>query len=283
LDERQNKSQLALTTAISNFELKPLHMPRKKRFNDRPIHISNFEPLNSEERLSVIRNSCSISQTLNDVYLAICDLYPDWFDCNIDHDDDAELPLPFRNLSSDELNTFTLGKDFHNSYYEDQSAKSFKNIVINVKATPFIPFPELLLRRAMISDLLEAIELIQDDGNLIFNFKFITIASRLWMQIISVIFMNFYSVEIIYYGAGSVIIWLRRFTGKSKNDIVQVLKRTLFDLSSYEVLEIYPYPELVQNDWFISTMRIFNNFMLESSLRILTKDKQSLQTASLQE
>ena len=74
--------------------------------------------------------------------------------------------------------------------------------------------------------------------------------------------MNFYSVEIIYYGAGSVIIWLRRFTGKSKNDIVQVLKRTLFDLSSYEVLEIYPYPELVQNDWFISTMRIFNNFML---------------------
>ena len=36
-----------------------------------------------EERLSVIRNSCSISQTLNDVYLAICDLYPDWFDSNI--------------------------------------------------------------------------------------------------------------------------------------------------------------------------------------------------------
>ena len=102
----------------------------------------------------------------------------------LDYDDDAELPLPFRNLSSDELNTFTLGKDFHNFYYEDQSAKSFKNIVINVKATPFIPFPELLLRRAMISDLLEAIELIQDDGNLIFNFKFITIASRLWMQII---------------------------------------------------------------------------------------------------
>ena len=100
-----------------------------------------------------------------------------------DYDDDAELPLPFRNLSSDELNTFTLGKDFHNVYYEDQSAKSFKNIVVNVKATPFIPFPELLLRRAMISDLLEAIELIQDDGNLIFNFKFITIASRLWMQI----------------------------------------------------------------------------------------------------
>ena len=33
------------------------------------------------------------------------------------------------------------------------------------------------------SDLLEAIELIQDDGNLIFNFKFITIASRLWMQV----------------------------------------------------------------------------------------------------
>ena len=76
------------------------------------------------------------------------------------------------------------------------------------------------------------------------------------------IFMNFYSVEIIYYGAGSVIIWLRRFNGKSKNDIVQVLKQTLFDLSSYEVLEIYPYPELVQNDWFISTLRIFNNFML---------------------
>ena len=100
-----------------------------------------------------------------------------------DYDDDAELPLPFRNLSSDELNTFTLGKDFHNIYYEDQSAKSFKNIVANVKGTPFIPFPELLLRRAMISDLLEAIELIQDDGNLIFNFKFITIASRLWMQI----------------------------------------------------------------------------------------------------
>ena len=74
--------------------------------------------------------------------------------------------------------------------------------------------------------------------------------------------MNFYSVEIIYYGTGSVIIWLRRFTGKSKNDIVQVLKRALFDLSSYEVLEIYSYPELVQNDWFISTMRIFNNFML---------------------
>ena len=47
LDERQNKSQIALTTAISNFELKPLHVPRKKRFNDRPIHISNFEPLNS--------------------------------------------------------------------------------------------------------------------------------------------------------------------------------------------------------------------------------------------
>ena len=78
----------------------------------------------------------------------------------------------------------------------------------------------------------------------------------------SMIFMNFYSVEIIYYGAGSVIIWLRRFNGKSKNDIVQVLKQTLFDLSSYEVLEIYPYPELVQNDWFISTLRIFNNFML---------------------
>ena len=78
----------------------------------------------------------------------------------------------------------------------------------------------------------------------------------------SVIFMNFYSVEIIYYGAGSVIIWLRRFTGKSKNDIVQVLKRTLFDLSSYKVLEIYLYPELVQNDWFVSTMRIFINFML---------------------
>ena len=69
----------------------------------------------------------------------------------LEFDDDAELPLPFRNLSGDELNTFTLGKDFHNIYYEDQSAKSFKNIVINVKATPFIPFPELLLRRAMIS------------------------------------------------------------------------------------------------------------------------------------
>merc|ERR1712131_515354 len=77
--------------------------------------------------------------------------------------------------------------------------------------------------------------------------------------------------------------WLRRFNGKSKNDIVQVLKQTLFDLSSYEVLEIYPYPELVQNDWFISTLRIFNNFMLESSLRILTKNKQTLQTAPLQQ
>ena len=33
-----------------------------------------------------------------------------------DYDDNAELPLPFRNLSSDELNTFTLGKDFHNIY-----------------------------------------------------------------------------------------------------------------------------------------------------------------------
>ena len=84
--------------------------------------------------------------------------------------------------------------------------------------------------------------------------------------------MNFYSVEIIYYGAGSVIIWLRRFTGKSKNDIVQVLKRTLFDLSSYEVLEIYPYPELVQNDWFISTMRIFNNFMLGKDFKSYLTD-----------
>ena len=36
-----------------------------------------------EERLSLIRNSCSISQTLNDVYFAICDLYPDWFNSNI--------------------------------------------------------------------------------------------------------------------------------------------------------------------------------------------------------
>ena len=97
-----------------------------------------------------------------------------------DYDDDAELPLPFRNLSSDELKTFTLGKDFHNAYYEDPSAKSFKNIVVNVKGTPF---PELLLLLAMILDLLEAIELIQDDGNLIFNCKFITIAPRLWMQI----------------------------------------------------------------------------------------------------
>ena len=73
------------------------------------------------------------------------------------------------------------------------------------------------------------------------------------------IFMNFYSSEIIYYGSGSVIIWLRRFNGKMKSDILQILRRTLFDLSSYEVLEIYPYPELVQNDWFISTMRISNN------------------------
>ena len=86
-----------------------------------------------------------------------------------------------RNLSSDEMNIITLGKDFHNVHYEDQSAKSFKNIVVNVKGTPFIPLPELLLRRAMIFDLLEAIELIQDDGNLIFNFKFITIVSRLWI------------------------------------------------------------------------------------------------------
>ena len=65
LDERQNKSQIALATAISNFELKPLHIPRKKRFNDRPIHISNFEPINSgwERRGSLMKNASGASES----------------------------------------------------------------------------------------------------------------------------------------------------------------------------------------------------------------------------
>ena len=47
---------------------------------------------------------------------------------------------------------------------------------------------------------------------------------------------------------------------------LEILKNVDEQMSRGEVLQIYPFPFLARNDWFLRAMKVYNNYVLECVL-----------------
>ena len=54
------------------------------------------------------------------------------------------------------------------------------------------------------------------------------------------------------------------------SNTIEILTSVERQLAQGEVLQIYPYPFLAQNGWFLQTMKVYNNYVMECILTELS-------------
>ena len=61
---------------------------------------------------------------------------------------------------------------------------------------------------------------------------------------------------------------MRKIDAKNTIDILNDIEEKL---SFGEVLQIYPYPFMARHGWFLQTMKVYNNFVLDCTLTELAR------------
>jgi len=85
--------------------------------------------------------------------------------------------------------------------------------------------------------------------------------------------MTFGSLEVHYIGNGTCLLWFRQLVEIERKNTLTIIQTILDKLTGCEVLEIFPFHQLVENHWLVSLLRNFNDFMAESIIRTLVQYK----------
>ena len=179
-----------------------IHIPRNKRFNDRDFDFGYVKVVTASKRLEEIHNSPGVDKNLLDTYLSALEheneLFGQYFD---EYPDIQEYPKAFRNVLQDERTV-----SMANHHPEVTVAN---HVVVNVRGSPFLAFSELFLRSTIVTNVRNALGLLDEGGGLIIELNYVTIASRLMLQIFSILFSCFQSTEFLYMERGTVLLWFR--------------------------------------------------------------------------
>jgi hypothetical protein len=108
---------------------------------------------------------------------------------------------------------------------------------------------------------------------LILKCQYWTMCSRLMAQILAILTISFSSLEVHYVGDGTVLLWFRRIKEKERLNTCVILQTIYRKLSTEEVLECFPFHQLVENNWLTVLLRTFNDFMAESIIRAIVHFK----------
>ena len=179
-----------------------IRIPRQKRFNQRDLELGYVKMVTASSRLQEIHNSPALDKDLNDTYLSALEHEPHLFSQLFDnYPDEAEYPKSYRSVKSAET-TIQLAN-------HHPSLSTANHVVSVTRGCPYLPFSELFLRSTIVTNVKNALKLLSDDGGLILEFNFVTLSSRLMLQIMTLLMSSFQSTEFSYMERGTVIIWFR--------------------------------------------------------------------------
>ena len=103
--------------------------------------------------------------------------------------------------------------------------------------------------------------------------QYVTVCSRLFAQVVALLLRAFSSAEVHYIGTGTIMVWLKRIKPEMKPETTNLINEICNGQTCSEVLEVFPFHELVENHWLLTLLRNINDFMLESITRTVLDNK----------
>lgn len=167
--------------------MKKENLPKIRRFSAKRMRMQSLEIIKSPNRISniwllnpdhfyfleKITNSLTVSDHWMSWYSALIKYRPELFNKAQLISDECPYPRNIERLIEDPL-TLNLARE-NTSMLKDSSVKM---VHVKVQGSAGVPWPELIIRNHFISDIREAVRLLDKNGHLILEISHTTFASR---------------------------------------------------------------------------------------------------------
>ncbi|CBY18159.1 unnamed protein product [Oikopleura dioica] len=271
LHERKNREFFSLKELETDLkEMKKENLPKIRRFSSKRFRLQNLEIIKCPKRIEKITNSLTVSDHWMSWYSALIKNRPELFNKAQLISSECPYPRNIERLIEDPL-TLNLARE-NTSMLKDSSVKM---VHVKVQGSAAVSWPELIIRNHFISDLREAIRLLDTNGHLILEISHTTFASRLSSHLLILLFNTFDSVEPIVPARGYVIYIMRRMVSKEsgQNNIARWFPEIHRELESQEVLQLFPIGMIAKDQNLLRHLRRVNDWLIQCTCLALLDEK----------
>jgi hypothetical protein len=276
LNERKNRELLSLKELERDLKgMKKENLPKIRRFSAKRMRMQSLEIIKSPKRLNKITNSLTVSDHWMSWYSALIKYRPELFNKAQLISDECPYPQNIKRLIEDPL-TLNLARE-NTSMLKDSSVKM---VHVKVQGSAGVPWPELIIRNHFISDIREAVRLLDKNGHLILEISHTTFASRLSSHLLILLFNTFDSVEPIVPAQGYVFYIMRRMVSKESgmNNVARWFPTIHRELESEEVLQLFPIGMIAKDQNLLRHLRRVNDWLIQCTcLALLDEKEQEIQ------